>query len=254
MVEQRGDGADVRGGSESQVKVVINDFLSSVSHDSNIQFSWKVSDKSRFEDLLREALKDPRDENRFRIVDWLVADPTFIVERTSVVAWIRHGGANSSNQVGIPLVPFNMSCILAVRGYRRSSWHSGTICTVWPPGQSIQVSEFTETGTSRQTLRRWGCQKAGGQRTAVDKLIKIIDSKWITRPWLTGFIVVIDVFYCSTGIRTPYSATVSRLSHTARIEQTTERWRFGHSFSRSLPVVRCPHPDPPDRKRDFQGK
>ena len=167
------------------------------------------------------------------------------MKHPKVVGWIHHGGANSLDQGGSPVVPFNMTCIFTVQGYRRSSWRSGMICMVWPPGQSIQ---------SRQTLRRWGCQRARGQRTVVDKLIKVIDNKWITRPWLTGFIIVIDVFYCSTGIRTPYSATVYRLWHTARIEQIAERSKFGHSFSRSLPVMRCLHPDPPDRKRAFQGE
>ena len=81
--------------SESQVKAVINGFLGSVPHNSNIQFLWKLSDKSRFEDLLEEALKDPRDGDRFRIVDWLVADPASIMKHPNVVAWIHHGGANS---------------------------------------------------------------------------------------------------------------------------------------------------------------
>jgi hypothetical protein len=81
--------------SESQVKAVINGFLSAVPDSSNVQFLWKVSDKSRFEDLLEEALKDPRDRDRFKIFEWLEADPTSIMKHPNVVAWIHHGGANS---------------------------------------------------------------------------------------------------------------------------------------------------------------
>ena len=81
--------------SESQVKAVIDGFLSAVPHGSNIQFLWKLSDQSDFEDLIKEALRDPRDGDRFKIVDWLEADPVSIMKHPNVVGWVHHGGANS---------------------------------------------------------------------------------------------------------------------------------------------------------------
>jgi hypothetical protein len=81
--------------SESQAKAVVLGFLSAVTHDSDIQFLWKLPNRSEFEDLFGEALKDPKDKDRFRIVEWLEADPASIMKHPNVVAWIHHGGANS---------------------------------------------------------------------------------------------------------------------------------------------------------------
>ena len=81
--------------TESQVKAVISGFLSAVGHDSNTQFLWKLSDKLKFEHLIEEVLKHPRDKERFKIVDWLEADPISIMKHPNVVAYIHHGGANS---------------------------------------------------------------------------------------------------------------------------------------------------------------
>ena len=81
--------------SESQVKAVVDGFLSAVDHDSNTQFLWKLPEKSKHDDLIAEALKNPRDRDRFRIANWLTVDPTSIMKHPNVVAWIHHGGANS---------------------------------------------------------------------------------------------------------------------------------------------------------------
>ena len=81
--------------TESQVKAVIDGFLSAVSHDSSTQFLWKLSNKAKFEHLIEEALKHQRDRQRFKIVDWLEADPISIMRHPNVIAYIHHGGANS---------------------------------------------------------------------------------------------------------------------------------------------------------------
>ena len=81
--------------TESHVKAVISGFLSGINHDSDTQLLWKLSDKSRFEGLIEEALKDPRDKQRFKIVDWFEADPASIMKHPNVIAYIHHSGANS---------------------------------------------------------------------------------------------------------------------------------------------------------------
>ena len=81
--------------SESQAKAVIDGLLSAVDHGSNTQFLWKLPNKPGFEDLINEVLKNPKDKERFRIVDWLEADPASIMKHPNVVAYIHHGGANS---------------------------------------------------------------------------------------------------------------------------------------------------------------
>ena len=87
--------------TESQVKAIISGFLSAVNHGSNTQFLWKLSNRSRFETLIEEALKNPRDKERFKIVDWLEADPASIMKHPNVIAYIHHGGANSYFEVAL---------------------------------------------------------------------------------------------------------------------------------------------------------
>ena len=81
--------------TESQVKAVINGFLSGINHDSNTQFLWKLSNKSELESLVDEELSDARDKKRFKIVGWFEADPASIMKHPNVIAYIHHGGANS---------------------------------------------------------------------------------------------------------------------------------------------------------------
>jgi len=78
--------------TESQVKAVISGFLSAINHDSNTQFLWKLSDRSRFEGLIEGALEDPKDKERFKIVDWLEADP--------VLSWSTRTLLHISTTVG----------------------------------------------------------------------------------------------------------------------------------------------------------
>ena len=87
--------------TESQVKAVISGFLGAVNHNSNTQFLWKIFNRSRFESLIEEALKNPRDKERFKIVDWLETDPASIMKHPNVIAYIHHGGANSFYEVAL---------------------------------------------------------------------------------------------------------------------------------------------------------
>ena len=87
--------------TESQVKAVINGFLSAVNHDSDVQFLWKLPNKGKFEDLIEDALKDSGDRERFKIVDWLEADPSSIMKHPNVVTCVHHGGANSYYEVAL---------------------------------------------------------------------------------------------------------------------------------------------------------
>ena len=81
--------------SESQVRAVINGFLGAVDHDSGLPFFWKLSGRDRFESVLEELLANPKDQERFRIVDWIHADPAAVMNHPNVIVSIHHGGANS---------------------------------------------------------------------------------------------------------------------------------------------------------------
>lgn len=78
--------------TESQVRAVINGFLDAVDHDSGIQLFWKLSG---FESLIEQLLANPKDREKFRIVDWIHADPSAVMNHPNVVVSIHHGGANS---------------------------------------------------------------------------------------------------------------------------------------------------------------
>jgi len=81
--------------TESQVRAVVSGFLSAVDHDCGIQFLWKLSGKEMFQSLIDELLADPRDRERFKIVDWIQADPFAVMKHPNVIVSIHHGGANS---------------------------------------------------------------------------------------------------------------------------------------------------------------
>jgi hypothetical protein len=87
--------------TESQVNAIINGFLGAVDHHSDTQLLWKLSDKAKFENLIDVALKDPRDKDRFKIVDWIEADPVSVMKHPNVIAYIHHGGANSYFEVAL---------------------------------------------------------------------------------------------------------------------------------------------------------
>jgi len=87
--------------TEAQVKAVVNGFLGVLNHDSDVQFLWKLPNKARFEDQIEETLRDTGDKERFRIVDWIEADPASIMKHPNVVAYVHHGGANSYYEVAL---------------------------------------------------------------------------------------------------------------------------------------------------------
>ena len=51
--------------------------------------------------MTKSPLKDPRDKERFKIVDWLEADPASIMKHPNVIAYIHHGGANTFCEVAL---------------------------------------------------------------------------------------------------------------------------------------------------------
>jgi UDP:flavonoid glycosyltransferase YjiC (YdhE family) len=56
---------------------------------------WKLNGKFRFEAIIDEVLKEEKDPGRFRLVEWMEADPAGVLEHPNVVCSVHHGGANS---------------------------------------------------------------------------------------------------------------------------------------------------------------
>ena len=79
--------------SEAQARNVIRAFVAGTS--STDQVFWKLPGKAKFQPILDEELENERVKERFRIVDWVDADPGEVMRHKNVVAYIHHGGANS---------------------------------------------------------------------------------------------------------------------------------------------------------------
>ena len=79
--------------SETQVRNTLRAFVAGTLPTD--QVFWKLPDKANFQRLLDEELQNERVKERFRIVDWIDADPGEVMKHENVVAYVHHGGANS---------------------------------------------------------------------------------------------------------------------------------------------------------------
>ena len=59
----------------------------------------KFHEKAKFQHILDEELGSEQVKARFRIVDWIGADPVEVMKYNNVVACVHHGGANSYHEV-----------------------------------------------------------------------------------------------------------------------------------------------------------
>ena len=81
--------------TELQVRAVINGFLGDLDQDSRVQLFWKLSEKGRFDDLVEGMLANPKDQERFKIVDWIQVDLPVVLNHPNVIVSVHHEGANS---------------------------------------------------------------------------------------------------------------------------------------------------------------
>ena len=83
--------------SEAQVRNIIRGFIVGTSFTD--QVFWKLHEKAEFQHILDEELGSEQVKERFRIVDWIDADPGEVMKHKNVVACVHHGGANSYYEV-----------------------------------------------------------------------------------------------------------------------------------------------------------
>ena len=81
--------------TESQVRAVVDGFLGALDQDSGVQLFWKFSEKDELDDLVEGLLANPKDRKRFKIVDWIQADLSVVLNHPNVIVSVHHGGANS---------------------------------------------------------------------------------------------------------------------------------------------------------------
>jgi hypothetical protein len=74
------------------VDAFLQAFLTVLPKD--VQILWKLRGKHEW-DALIEAKLDIKDQTRFKILDWFVADPISIMFHQNVLCYVHHGGANS---------------------------------------------------------------------------------------------------------------------------------------------------------------
>ena len=78
--------------SEEMVNAFLQAFLTSLP--KNVQILWKLKGKQQWDALIESTL-GVEDRTRFRIVDWIVADPITIMLHHNVICYVHHGGANT---------------------------------------------------------------------------------------------------------------------------------------------------------------
>ncbi|KAL0951806.1 hypothetical protein HGRIS_008473 [Hohenbuehelia grisea] len=81
--------------TEAMVRAFLRALLDYLPRD--MQVLWKIRNKSDFEKLIEDMLGQggEKEGGRFRIVDWITADPKAIMEHPNVACYVHHGGANS---------------------------------------------------------------------------------------------------------------------------------------------------------------
>ncbi|KAF9778363.1 hypothetical protein BJ322DRAFT_495180 [Thelephora terrestris] len=66
-----------------------------------------LAGRERFEGVIEELLANPKNQERFKMVDWIHADPAAVMNHPNVTESIHHGGANSyyeAARAGIPQI------------------------------------------------------------------------------------------------------------------------------------------------------
>lgn len=79
--------------SEAQIRNTIRAFLAGTA--STDQILWKIRNKAKHQHVIDEELEKENSKERFKLVDWIDADPGEVMKHENVVAYIHHGGANS---------------------------------------------------------------------------------------------------------------------------------------------------------------
>ena len=79
--------------SEAQIRNTTRAFVAGTSPTD--QVLWKIRNKAKYQHLLDEELENESAKERFKIVDWIDADPGEVLRHGNVVAYVHHGGANS---------------------------------------------------------------------------------------------------------------------------------------------------------------
>ena len=78
--------------NEEMVNAFLQAFLTSLPKD--VQILWKLQGKHQWDAPIESKL-GVDDRTRFKIVDWIVADPNTIMFHHNVMCYVHHGGANS---------------------------------------------------------------------------------------------------------------------------------------------------------------
>ena len=79
--------------SESQTRSIIRAFIAGTLPTD--QVLWKTRNKAKLQHVIDEELENESVKERFRIVEWIDADPGEVMKHRNVVVYVHHGGANS---------------------------------------------------------------------------------------------------------------------------------------------------------------
>ncbi|KAL0951774.1 hypothetical protein HGRIS_008445 [Hohenbuehelia grisea] len=176
--------------SEDMVRAFVSGLLKHLPLD--MQVLWKLTNKGDVgqlaEDLLDEA--EVKERDRFRIVDWIVADPNAIMVHPNVVCYVHHGGANSFFEccrAGVPQIIIAMWYDLyenASRAeYRGLGIYGNKSCA--PGVDAVEfgnaLARIVNPGPEAERIKGNAtrvaklCKEAGGKKAAVDFILSTLD-------------------------------------------------------------------------------
>ena len=75
--------------SESQTRNIIRAFIAGTLPTD--QVLWKMRNKAKLQHVIDEELENESVKERFRIVEWIDADPGEVMKHKNVVVYVHHG-------------------------------------------------------------------------------------------------------------------------------------------------------------------
>lgn len=82
-----------------------------LGQNADAQILWKLKMEGGIDACVTELLAKEASSRRLRIVAWLMAEPSVIVQSGHIVCSVDHGGANSFNDspiAGVPKSSYNV--------------------------------------------------------------------------------------------------------------------------------------------------
>ncbi|KAL0951773.1 hypothetical protein HGRIS_008444 [Hohenbuehelia grisea] len=159
---------------------------------TDMQVLWKLKNKSEVGHIVEGFMDkaEVEDRNRFKIVDWIVGDPSAIMVHPNVACYVHHGGANSFHECCLAGVPqlilamwldlYDTASKVEYRGlgiYGNKSCAPGVDAVEFGKALARITTSGPEADQIKANTTRVAklCKEAGGKKAAVDFILSTLD-------------------------------------------------------------------------------